>query len=679
MKPMKQFMLSLISLLLISACANQPNQAVKLDDSYLKGNTVTKVDNAKLISENNNETLTAEEQQKFRFVPALKLHTTQAVTAEDILSQFNEKPSLTITADGLPLADYLHQILGEQLQLNYILSEEVEADKKTVTLNLQDKISPRKVFTLTEEILSQRGYVIRFDDNIFYVHKDSGRVGKGDVVYGYGKQLSDVPQSSLEIVQMMQFEYGVQVSLAFTLRQLTGVKAVVDQQRNTLTVQGKRKEVVRALELVHIMDKPSLKDRHIGIYKSTFLPTNELVVKLTELLGQEGISVGSGKVSNQALSIVELDKQGELIFFANNTLVIERAVFWVKKLDQPILTAEEQYFIYQPMYSRAIDMGESLEALIGDGAGRGLDNSTSAASQNSSSTRDKPRSASGKGMKMVVDERSNSLIFYTSGTAYQQLLPLIKRLDVLPKQVLLEVMIAEVKLTDTFKAGIKFDLTNKGVANIVGGFDLTSGSSGLSYILSGAQGSITASLLQTNSHVNVLSKPTLLVRDGVQASITVGDDIPTVGEIVSDPINGSRTSVVYRKTGVDLKVKPTINARGVVIMEISQKISNQAPGDDSVAGSPIIFERTITTEVIAESGQTIVLGGLISDNRTRGNTSVPFFSSLPLIGEFFNTKSDSKDKTELVVLVTPRIIESNDEWQEIKAKLSASFTQLELE
>ena len=111
-------------------------------------------------------------------------------------------------------------------------------------------------------------------------------------------------------------------------------------------------------------------------------------------------------------------------------------------------------------------------------------------------------------------------------------------------------------------------------------------------------------------------------------------------------------------------------------MEINQKISNQSPGSDAVAGSPIIFERSIRTEVIAQSGQTVVLGGLISENQTVNDTSVPFFSSIPLVGKLFDSTNDTKDKTELVVLVTPKIIESNDEWDSIRAKFSKQLTEL---
>jgi general secretion pathway protein D len=564
-------------------------------------------------------------------------------------------------------------VLGQELALNYILADDINNEKKPVTLSLQDNVSAKKLFTLTEDILVQRGYVIRFDDGIFYIHKDTARGKKGDVLYGYGKYADDVPETSLDIIQMIPFDYGMQTSAGNSLRQLLGLTVYPVQARNSLIIKGKRKDIVRALEFIQLIDTPTLKDRHIGIYQSVFLATDELITKLSTLLKQEGLSLVKISTST-ALSVVELDKQGELIFFANNIAVIERAVFWAKHLDKPILTAEKQYFIYKPKFSRAVDMGDSLQLLIGEGGGLG--SSTSAASENSS--RPSVSSASSKNMKMVVDERANSIIFFAAGDAYQQLLPLIKRLDVLPKQVLLEVMIAEVKLTDGFKAGVQFDLTNKGVANVTGGFDLANGSSGLSYILSGMEGSISANLLQTNNNVNVLSKPTLLVRDGVNATINVGDDIPTVGEIVSDPVNGSRSSVVYRNTGVELAVTPTINGRGVVTMQISQSISNSSPGNDAVAGSPIFSQRSIKTEVIAESGQTIVLGGLITDNNSANDTSVPFFSSLPLIGNLFNSTNESKDKTELIVLVTPKIIESSDEWDEIKSKLSNNFDFLDI-
>ena len=682
MKQFKTISASMISIIVLSSCAVPTDQGLSVNKSYLESKNTNlnaeklTVNNAEIVSNPAVSESQKEDQKKFRFVPPLKLNTVGAKTADDILALFSQERKIKITAESLPLQNYLHYVLGEQLKVSYILAEEVKNDTQNVTLNLQDPITEQKLFTLTEELLSQRNYNIRFDDNIFYIHKNEAAAGKGNVAYGFGKSIDSVPQTSLEIIQMVPFEYGMQISLGNTLRQLLGVKAIPDQQRNSITIQGKRKDIIRALELIKIMDSPLVKDRHISVYQATFSNTGELLAKLSDILKQEGLSVGKGGTTNTALSVIELDKQSELIFFARNEQVINRALFWANEIDKPILTAKEQYFIYQPKYSRAIDMGDSLEALI-SGAGGSLSNSTSAETQNQQGGR-RITSASSETMKMVVDERANAIIFFTSSEEYQQILPLIKRLDILPRQIMLEVTIAEVTLTDNFRAGVEFNLTNRGI-NRAGGFNLRNSSEGgLSYVLTGTRGNITATLLNSNTNVNILSRPSLMVRDGVTADISVGNDIPTVGEIVTDPVNGSQTSVQYRKTGVELKVKPTINARGVVIMEIDQKISNQATGDGSVAGSPIIFERSIGTEVIAQSGETVVLGGLISENQNKTDTSVPFFSQIPLIGRLFDSKSDESGKTELVVLVTPKVLESNDEWQDFKEKFVENLQLLKL-
>jgi general secretion pathway protein D len=279
---------------------------------------------------------------------------------------------------------------------------------------------------------------------------------------------------------------------------------------------------------------------------------------------------------------------------------------------------------------------------------------------------------------MVVDERANLLIFHTAGEDYQQLLPLIKRLDVLPKQIILEVMIAEVTLTDEFKQGVEFAFTSGAYGLSTAGAFMGDGFGGLSYLLQGENGSIALNLFQANSNVNVLSRPSIVVRDGVNASISVGTDIPIVGQTVTDPLNGTNqtTTIEYRKTGVELSVTPTVNAQGVILMEIKQSISNQLEVGATVAGSPSVFERSINTEVVAESGQSIVLGGLISESRSSRQTKVPVLGDLPFIGKLFQAETESGDKTELVVFVTPRLIESSSEWDDIILQFTDTLNEL---
>ena len=232
---------------------------------------------------------------------------------------------------------------------------------------------------------------------------------------------------------------------------------------------------------------------------------------------------------------------------------------------------------------------------------------------------------------------------------------------------MLEVVIAEVKLTGSFAKGVNFALKNGPSGDRAETFSFAS-KEGFSYSVIGLDGNININLNQTDGLINVLSRPTILVRDGVSASISVGDDIPTVGSTTSDPINGERetTTIQYRKTGVDLSVTPTINAQGTVIMSIEQNISNISPDGLSVSGSPSVFERKISTEVVAADGQSVMLGGLISENKSSNASAIPVLGSLPLLGHLFRSDSESTDKTELVVLVTPKIISNTDEWERIQ-------------
>jgi len=691
-KNIKNTALSFILLTTLSACTAKQQTEIVSDKSYLQNESPVSTAQEDGSNTTSTSSLTQSKDSQsgsMTYLSPLAEKQIKITGAMNLTEQFSASEKVQLAADDLPLKDYLHYVMGDLLGVSYILGDQVKSDSSTVTLNLQQDVSKQKLFTVSEGILTERGYVIRLDEGIYYIHQAEGTANQGDIVYGYGNDINDVPNTSSNIIQLVPFDFGLQTQLSLVLQSIAKVKVSVDIPHNAYVLRGKRQEIIKALEFINLMDKPSYRNREIGIYKANYVSVDNIKEKLTELLINEGLTVSNDNQDNKAISIVSLESIGSTVYFVPSKLILKRIHFWLKQLDQAPSGNEMQYFYYQPQFARATDLGESLQALIGGpssvaDSNSSLGSATSAASQNKNTGRSTTRnrtsnnSSGGGDITLVVDERANALIFNTTGDKYGQLLPLIKRLDVMPKQVLLEVMIAEVKLTDNFKQGVEFALTNQGAA-ITGGFKLDSGAAGLSYALTGTQGNINVNLLQTNTNVNVLSRPSLLVRDGVTASITVGDDIPTVGEIITDPVNGSQTSVVYRKTGVELQVMPTINARGVVIMEINQKISNQAPGDDSVAGSPIIFERSIKTEVVAESGQTIVLGGLISENRTINDSSVPFFSSIPILGKLFDSSTDNTDKTELVVLVTPRIIESPAEWGELLKRFLSTYDNVKVE
>jgi general secretion pathway protein D len=683
-KTVKQ-LLCLVLAMGLTSCATMDN-TLNPGKSYLSGSTSTSdtTESAAQVSEEEQ----VDNDSRFRFVPPLKLGMKGLETANDLISQFGTEEVIEMTTDALSLSEFLHQVFGTHLKVNYMLAEEVKRDNKPVTLNLQNAISQQRLFGLTEDILRQRQMIIRYDDEVFYIHPAQENGANSAVVYGYGKTFRDVPRTSQTIIQLIPFEFGVQPSLNLTLKQLIGVNAKVDIERGTMTIKGKRREILQALELIQLLDRPAFKDRQIAIYETIFLSTDDLVSKLDELLAQEGMRIGEGTKTENALSAVQLEKQGMVVFFANNRRAIVRALDWAKRIDKPANTLESQYFIYQPKYSRAIDMGESLNALFGYGSGVANNTSSTSVSSENNQRANNNRSPNrntaavrnpvSKDLQMVVDERANALIFYTSGETYQQILPMIQRLDVLPKQVLLEVMIAEVTLTDEFKQGVEFALSKGRYSASTSGAFMGDGFGGLSYLFQGTDGQVAMNLLQTNSLVNLISRPTVVVRDGVTANINVGTDIPIIGQTTSDPLTGQRqtTSNDYRKTGVELNVRPTINAQGVILMEITQRISNEVPSSTSGTSNPAIFERSIQTEVVTDSGQTIMLGGLISENESSSDSKVPVLGDIPLLGNLFKGKTKDKTKTELVVLITPKIIASKQEWDEILDSFSKNLTNV---
>jgi general secretion pathway protein D len=160
--------------------------------------------------------------------------------------------------------------------------------------------------------------------------------------------------------------------------------------------------------------------------------------------------------------------------------------------------------------------------------------------------------------------------------------------------------------------------------------------------------------------------------------MSVGTDVPVVSATTINP--GTETesqSVEYRRTGVELAVTPTINAQGLVVLQINQSISNTEEGS-TLAGSPIISARAVTTEVLAQSGQTVMLAGMMSESKNRVNTKVPLLGDLPLLGQLFQGEKDSTRKTELILLITPKVIDQPEQWQQIRHKLDNGLKYLKL-
>lgn len=308
-------------------------------------------------------------------------------------------------------------------------------------------------------------------------------------------------------------------------------------------------------------------------------------------------------------------------------------------------------------------------------------------------------------VKIIPDEGNNALIIVANAQEYAVIQKLLKELDVLPLQVMIDATIVEVTLNDELKYGLQwyFSHNNGGVNHINGGsaqgIDLinlttetakTLSTGGFSYAFSSGSRDIQAVLNASakNNNVNVISSPSLMVLNNQEASIKVGDSVPVRSSVstnlTSTGANGTpiqTSSIQMVDTGVLLSVRPRVNAGGLVLMDILQSVNNaiKSTATSDTIDSPTIQKREIESSVAVQSGETIVLGGLIKENNDYLRDGVPFLHEIPLIGPLFGGTTRNKGKTELVVLLTPRVMKSRLDAQEVteefKRKLTGIYSQ----
>jgi general secretion pathway protein D len=278
--------------------------------------------------------------------------------------------------------------------------------------------------------------------------------------------------------------------------------------------------------------------------------------------------------------------------------------------------------------------------------------------------------------KLAVDEAKNALVIMATPEDYKRLLRVIESLDVLPNQVLIEATIAEVSLNDKLQFGVRWffqsggssaAFTNKFSAAEFINTALSGVFPGFGYMLKSANANVILRALNDLTNVNIISSPSLTVLDNRRAILQVGDQVPILTQSVQSTISpGAPTvnSVTYRDTGVILAITPHINESGRVMLDIEQEVSNVSDIQTSGIDSPTIKQRRVKTSVVMNDSESLTLGGLIQDTRSRGATQVPVLGDIPLLGMAFKDKSDSIGKTELLIMITPRVIRSVSEAQE---------------
>lgn len=290
------------------------------------------------------------------------------------------------------------------------------------------------------------------------------------------------------------------------------------------------------------------------------------------------------------------------------------------------------------------------------------------------------------GVRVVADERNNALILHAPARQYRRIENALRQLDIAPTQVLIEASILEVTLNDELRYGLQWYFNNglRGDGRGLGQLTATESNvigpqnPGFSYTITSPGGQIRAVLnaLAQKSLINVISTPTLMVLDNHSATIQVGDQQPIrTSETTNLDGNNVTSTVQYKDTGVTLDVAPSVNAGGMVTMNVRQSVTDVGQVDVAT-GQRSFLQRQLASRVAVRSGETIVLGGLIRDNNSRGRQGVPVLHDIPVLGNLFGATTINTDRTELLVMITPRVVRSEQDVRAVGQALRERMQRL---
>ena len=282
--------------------------------------------------------------------------------------------------------------------------------------------------------------------------------------------------------------------------------------------------------------------------------------------------------------------------------------------------------------------------------------------------------------RLLADEITNSLIVLATSSDYSFLEETIKKLDTVPRQVLIEVFIAEVTLQDQLQFGLewlmktnlKLDISPFKMNSDLKGYvaqnsdllpDKLTGLSGFSFMATDPDGTMRGLLhaLASDSKLNVLASPHIIAADNREARIQIGDQIPVATSQTTQigTSNSIMTTIQYKDTGIILKVKPQINESGLVALELAQEVSDFSRQKILGTEQYIISKREASTNLVAQDGQTVIIGGLIKNKNEKTQEGIPLLKNIPLLGYLFSSTNNATTRTEPLVLLTPHVIRSH--------------------
>ena len=632
----------------------------------------------------------------------------------------------TFNFEGESLHAVVKAILGDMLGQNYTIAPNVQG---TVTYATPKPVSAAQALSVLEMILGWNNARMIYGDGRYSIVPADQALGTGVIAPRTGN-----PEGARGFEsRVVPLRYISAVEMEKLLKPYARPNAIVtvDPGRNLLTIAGTRAELENYLRTIAIFDVDWMSSMSVGVFPLQSSKANKVVQDLEKVFGEQSKSPVAGM-----FRFMPLDGANAVLAITSQADYLDDIEQWIERIDG----AGEgvRLYSYELKYVTAKDLAVRLSEVFGGGSGRGggsggdgnyslipgaqvsmiggsdggkdggSDLGSSGGGSGSGSgglgggslSLGPSQGGSGSvtlevgGDKVAISaiEENNTLLVRSTASAWRSILDVIEKLDVLPLQVHIEAQVVQVDLTGDLSYGVNWfferAVTDNGLPDAVGldTWSTLAGSvrpaggtnPGLAWTFLGRNAAAVISALDAVSDVKLLQTPSIMVRNNQEATLNVGDRIP-ITTVSINPIlgsNNSTSSVQYLDTGTILKVRPRVTKDGTVFVEIVQEVS--APkGEPDDNGNVRISTNRMKTSAVIQSGDTVLLAGLITDSDSKGSSGFPGLSRLPVVGGLFGRQTTSNRRSEIIVLITPTLVENPRAARDLTDEYSRRFRALQ--
>ncbi len=615
---------------------------------------------------------------------------------------------VTLNFEQSSLREFIKVVMEDILGENYLIDPKVDG---VVTLHTTQAVSREAVLSILESVLELNGAALVQDRGLYRIVPVAGAEGEA-VAPIIGRQAARTdPGFATQIVPL---EHVAAAEIEKVLKPFipTGTTLRIDATRNLLILTGPRYRLDHLVETVKVFDVDWLEGMSFGMFPLHYADASVLVGEIEKVIGAEGETPFAGIVR-----LVPIERLNAILVITHQPKHMVAVRRLIEQFDWGTEAAPgRRLYVYHVKYGKAEKISTVLQQLFGlvqevgegaptegietlppgtagggnvfrtatqlteppppvgaPGAGGAYPDPAPAAEEATTDPGGAPAAetamaAEGQGpVTIMADQDNNAILIMASPADYRMIEAAIRRLDIQPRQVLINAIISEVTLNDELDYGVGWFLSGNRYelgfnTPLPGGAEAAGEGLALAIFNGSDETRLFFDLLASKSDVKFISAPQVMVRDNQTATIRAGDQIPVTtrsSQSTGDPDAPIVTEVQYRDTGTLLTVTPRINAGGQVTLDISQEVS--LPGTVPAVGgggNVPIAQRTIDSSVTVRSGQTVVLGGLIRETSTTSKSGIPLLMDIPWLGTVFSTNSENVDRTELIVTISPVVVEN---------------------